>query len=446
MEFNTLTATLNQFIRAFEGGFGALVPASQFVLHALLVIELTLGGLWVAMDGSEALSSLFRKVLYLSVWVWFVGSFQDLSGKFVKSLIRAGLLAGGRAGEESLLFDPSRIAGYGLDATKKLAEEIMNASILTIMGGTSVFLVCFLVILGCFLFLALQVFLAVLEYYLLLALVVILMPFGIFGPTKFISEKAIGAVVASGIKLMVLAFLIAVVDPVLAQIRLVPHGVNLTVNEVLSVSLTVGGITLLCWHAPSLATGLLAGSPSLTLGTAAQSAVAGVRGAASGSHALSAVRTAAAAFGGRVAVGAAAAVGAVAGVGSAAVERGGGVRGAAGALGGAAGAAGGALLRSATGPVRNAAAGIGEAAKGAFDMGKWAGMPKETRDARASSSPSPKAPPPGPGKGNGGGSAAGIREAAKGGSEMGKWAGMPKETRDPRASSSPAPKAPPPGP
>ena len=43
---------------------------------------------------------------------------------------------------------------------------------------------------------AINIFIAVLEYYLFVACVGILLPFGLVSGTKFLAEKAIGAVVA----------------------------------------------------------------------------------------------------------------------------------------------------------------------------------------------------------------------------------------------------------
>ena len=74
---------------------------------------------------------------------------------------------------------------------------------------------CYILLMLCFLLMALQVYLAVLEFYLRVTLSTILLPFGIFGPTRFIGEKPIGAIVSSGVKLMVLAFVLSVGEPCL---------------------------------------------------------------------------------------------------------------------------------------------------------------------------------------------------------------------------------------
>ena len=98
---------------------------------------------------------------------------------------------------------------------------------------------------------AINVFLAVLEYYLFAALVGIFLPFGLLSPTKFLAEKAVGAVVSASVKLMVLAFVTAIIDPVLSHIHFA--GPEITFNELWSVFLTVCALMFFCWKAPSLA-------------------------------------------------------------------------------------------------------------------------------------------------------------------------------------------------
>jgi type IV secretion system protein TrbL len=110
----------------------------------------------------------------------------------------------------------------------------------------------------------------VLEYYLFAALVGIFLPFGLLSPTKFLAEKAVGAVVSASVKLMVLAFVTAVIDPVLQNVRFT--GPDITFNDLWSTLLTVCALMFFCWKAPHLAASLLGGSPHLGTGDLLQAA------------------------------------------------------------------------------------------------------------------------------------------------------------------------------
>jgi type IV secretion system protein TrbL len=295
VQFNTLTLTLQNFVAAFSGGYGRLQGAANALLAILVAIEVVLLGLWSALGGGENVVGIFKKILHIGAWVWVVQSYPMLSKAFVDSLVQAGLTAGG-GGDVSLLMDPSRLAGYGLDATEPLAQKIADLG-MTDLADLLVFEFAYLAIMASFLIMAIHVFLAVIEYYLFAALVGIFLPFGLLSPTKFLAEKAVGAVVAASVKLMVLAFVLAVVDPVLANIRF--SGPQITFNELWSVVLTVCALMLLCWKAPSLAAALLGGAPHLGAGDALQAVSTPIAaGMAAGAMASRLVATRAAAGGG----------------------------------------------------------------------------------------------------------------------------------------------------
>jgi len=294
MEFNTLTLTLNNFIAAFSAGYGNLLPSINWLIGTLLAVEIVLIGFWWALNGNDQLIKVIKKILYIGFWMWLVTNFPGLAQDFVNSLIDAGLIAGGQTGNHALLMDPSRIAGYGIDATAPLTQAMDNVGwdiIDAVIIGIS-----YLLIIIAFFIIAWQVFFAILEFYASLAYLGILMPFGFLSYTKFLAEKAIGYVIANGIKLMVLAFIVAVAEPVLSNISFASNTVEL--NEIWSVFLTSWAIAILAWNAPGKAAGILAGSPSLSAGTGLQNTIAGAylgaQGAAAG---LSATRAAASASG-----------------------------------------------------------------------------------------------------------------------------------------------------
>jgi type IV secretion system protein TrbL len=125
-------------------------------------------------------------------------------------------------------------------------------------------------ILFSFFLLGIQCFLVYLEFYIVAILSLILLPFGVFRHTAFLAEKAFGAVLAHGIKLMVLAFVIAIAQPVLQQITM---PADFSLRDAWCTLLAAMTICFLAWHAPGLAAGLLAGSPSLSAGQATGAAL-----------------------------------------------------------------------------------------------------------------------------------------------------------------------------
>ena len=267
MQFNTLTLTLQNFITALSGAYSRIQGSASTLLGILVGIEVVLLGLWTALGGGDNVVGVFKKILHIGAWVWIVQSYPTLAKDLVDSLVKAGLLAGGGSGDVSLLMDPSRLAGYGLDATAPLTQKLADLG-MTDLSDLIVFGFGYLAIMACFLIMAINVFLAVLEYYVFAALAGIFLPFGLLSPTKFLAEKAIGAVVSASVKLMVLGLVTAIIDPVLSSIHFA--GPEITFNELWSVFLTVCALMFLCWKAPSLAGALLGGSPHLGIDHAIQ--------------------------------------------------------------------------------------------------------------------------------------------------------------------------------
>src|SRR3984957_7177364 len=370
MQFNTLTPSPPNFITALSGAYGRIQGSASTLLGILVGIEVVLLGLWTALGGGDNVVGVFKRILHIGAWVWIVQSYPTLCKDLVDSLVKAGLLAGGGTGDVSLLMDPSRLAGYGLDATQPLTQKLADLG-MTDISDLIVFGFGYLAILACFLIMAINIFLAVLEYYVFAALAGIFLPFGLLAPTKFLAERAIGAVVSASVKLMVLGLVTSIIDPVLSSIHFA--GPEITFNELWSVFLTVCALMFFCWKAPHLAASLLGGSPHLGAGDLLQAAgaplPAGTALHAMGGAALAGVSaTRAAVAGGQGATGAksplASAGSALGAHGSGSERAGGGGTGGAGGEGNASSIARGggvgasaSLVQSAMGRTANAPAG-----------------------------------------------------------------------------------------
>lgn len=278
MNFNLLTSVLTTIVKGLAAAQANLGRASG-VMSGLAIIEIVLAVMWWTLDGAS-ISEPFRKLLQITFWVWFATHFPSLAKFFSDSLVQIALSAGGQAGNVGLLLDPSQIAGMALDATLPLVQSIHDAGIghladIFLMGTA------YLVLIACFFIIACHVALAVIEYYLVVTLATCLIPFGISQHTRFLAEKAMGAVVAVSVKLMVLSFIIALIKPVMAGIHFSSGaGGEILLNEALSMCLVCILLAIVVWRAPGLASDLLAASPSLSAGVAGQHITSSVTNAA----------------------------------------------------------------------------------------------------------------------------------------------------------------------
>lgn len=269
MDPGILTTTLNNFLTVFSHGWVNLQPAINFLIKVFLGIEILMFGLWMALGGIDNLVGIMKKLLYLLVWAWIIKKFPEISSAFAKSLVNAGQMAAG--GGSGNLFDPSQVMKIGFANLVPALNEVIAMSATLRLFEALVLGICLILVVIAYILIAWQIFYSVLEFYLISALVGLFLPFGFFEPTKFLAEKSIGAIVSSGIKLMVLAFLVSIILPVLQTLK---FSGDLTIPEVLSAFLTVGALAFLCWNAPGVAAGLMSGSPNLSAAVAMQNAMA----------------------------------------------------------------------------------------------------------------------------------------------------------------------------
>jgi type IV secretion system protein TrbL len=289
-----LTSLLNSFLGVFSAGPGNLLPAATKLLFILGGIDLTLAALWWALKGENLVVGLIQKTLVITLFGFFVTSWPTLINAVLNGFIWSGFQAAGSstAAGAALIKDPSAIISLSFVATQPIENEISalkwyDLGSLFMLGWSYLFTILAFFMLG------IQVFITYLEFYLVAALSLILVPFGVFKHTAFIAERAFGSVVSFGVKLMVLSFILAAAEPVIASITL---PANPTLQQAYMVLLAALAICFLAWHAPGIAAGMISGGPTLTAGSAAGFAASSLFGAFAGAAAAStAVRGASAA-------------------------------------------------------------------------------------------------------------------------------------------------------
>ncbi len=269
-----LTQLLTTFTNIFATGFGVITPRAQAVLGTLAAIEIAFAALFWALRGEDFTAPFLRKLLRIGFFVFLVASWPTLTRGVADGLAQIGALAGG--GSSALISDPSAILDHAMTVIKPIENQIaliqkgpwyQKVAVLAVVIQYTIAELCILI---AFAILAITCFLTYIEFFIVSVLGLILLPWGISNHTSFLAEKAIGAVIAQGVKLMVLSFIIAVIGTVLNTFTLQPAP-PLMDTWLLAASAFV--LAVLAVHAPALAGGLLSGSPSLTAGSAAGVAI-----------------------------------------------------------------------------------------------------------------------------------------------------------------------------
>src|SRR5258708_1987716 len=279
---------LDVFTRYIDSGFGLLSGDVQFLSATLIGIDITLAGLFWAMAADEdVIARLIKKTLYIGFFAFIIGNFNSLCRVVFESFSELGLKAAGSALSSADFLRPGKLAQVGIDAGKPLLEAASG-----LMGYVSFFqnfvqifvlLVAWVVVVVAFFILAVQLFITLIEFKLTTLAGFVLIPFALFNKTSFLAEKVLGNVVASGVKILVLAVIVGIGTSLFSEFTQGFGGHQPTIEDALAIMLAALSLFGLGIFAPSIAAGLVSGAPQLGAGAAVGTALAagglGVAGA-----------------------------------------------------------------------------------------------------------------------------------------------------------------------
>ncbi len=109
---------------------------------------------------------------------------------------------------------PGRLAKTGIDAGAPILEQIGEMAgfpeVFVNLDPIVVMFLAWLVVVLCFFVLAIQLFITLIEFKLTTLAGFVLVPFALWNKTAFLAEKVLGNVVASGVKVLVLAVIVGI--------------------------------------------------------------------------------------------------------------------------------------------------------------------------------------------------------------------------------------------
>lgn len=301
-------AVIDRFLIVFanyiDSGFGLLGGEIAFLTATLIVIDITIAGLYWAMShatgqGDDVIARLIRKVLYVGVFAYIIGNFNWLASIVFRSFAGLGLTASGSTLTQAEFLQPGRLAKTGIDAAAPIMEQIGDMTgfpgVFTNLDVITVLFLAWLVVILSFFILAIQLFITLIEFKLTTLAGFVLVPFALWNKTAFLAEKVLGNVVASGVKVLVLAVIVGIGTGLFAEFQVTPA--EPSIDHALVIMLASLSLLALGIFGPGVATGLVSGSPQLGAG-----AMAGATLGAAGTAV--AVGAAATGVGGAVAAGA----------------------------------------------------------------------------------------------------------------------------------------------
>src|SRR6202167_5202666 len=286
------TGVIDRFLGVFtqyiDSGFGLVQGDVRWLAGVLIAIDITLAGLfWALAPDEDVIARLIRKTLYIGVFAYIIANYNNLAQIIYKSFAGLGIKAGGGTLSSTQLLQPGRVAQVGIDAGQPILTSISGlmgfASFFDNFIQIAILMIAWLIVVISFFVMATQLFVSLIEFKLTTLAGFVLVPFGLFDRTAFLAQKVLGNVVASGVKVLVLAVIVGIGTTLFSQFT---TGFNNppTISDALTLILATLSLLGLTIFGPGIANGLIAGGPQLGAGAAVGTglAVAGVGAAGVG--------------------------------------------------------------------------------------------------------------------------------------------------------------------
>ncbi len=267
-DLNLVDQFTARFIAVIDGGFGLLGPDVGFLIRVLIAIDIVLTGLaWALADGGQIFAGLLRKVLYVGAFALILNNYAALADIVFRSFVDLGLTASASALQAADLLRPGFVANTGVVAAHPILLEIQTLigfpGIVVNAVEIAILLLAWVGVVAAFFVLAVQMFVTLIEFKLTALAGFVLVPFALWKRTTFLAERVLSAVVATGVKVMVLAVIIGIGSTIFADVANALQGQEVTIARVLPLLLAAFLLLGIGLHGPAAARGLVAGGPQL---------------------------------------------------------------------------------------------------------------------------------------------------------------------------------------
>jgi len=259
------------FSRYIDSGFGLLGGEVAFVATTLIVIDVTLAALfWAWGPSDDVLARLVKKTLFVGFFAFLIGNFQRLSEIVFASFSGLGLKASGSKLSSEDFLRPGKLAEAGIDAGRPMLTAAAEMSgfpgFFENFVQIAILMVAFLIVIIAFFIMAVQLFVTLIEFKLTSLAGFVLIPFGLFGKTAFLAERVLGNVMASGVKVLVLAVIVGIGSTMFDTFVTDFAGQPPALEDALATTLAALSLAGLAIFGPGIASGLISGAPQLSAG------------------------------------------------------------------------------------------------------------------------------------------------------------------------------------
>ena len=195
-------------------------------------------------------------MLYVGAFAYIINNFNWLASIVFRSFAGLGITATGSAITMENFLQPGRLAKTGIAGApilEQIGEMAGFPEVFVNLDPIVVMFLAWLVVVLCFFVLAIQLFITLIEFKLTTLAGFVLVPFALWNKTAFLAEKVLGNVVASGVKVLVLAVIVGIGSGLFAQFQV--HPAEPSIDHALVIMLASLTLLALGIFGPGIATG-----------------------------------------------------------------------------------------------------------------------------------------------------------------------------------------------
>lgn len=294
MDSSVLSDVLKN-LQSLCGANGAIFGYAQDLLILLMTIDFVVVFIMQVFGfaNSNYIPTVFSKLMKYGFWVWVVNNWDMLINALLSSLSTAGASFGNL--DAGIVGRPSEIIDYGFQYATQYYNIINSTPFALNSLGKSAFLwimavIAMIGVFAAFAYIALNAFITFIEFYIISALMLLFIPFAVNDKTSRFSENAIGFIIGTGVKLMMMG---AILSLTMNQTEVLGKKIGsdgtITWESAFSAVVLAWVFAFLSVHVPELASGAMSGSPSLSGNTATASMAGAMSGGIAGAVASKAM-------------------------------------------------------------------------------------------------------------------------------------------------------------
>lgn len=263
-----MTKMLADYQKYFVKALDNILPDTRYLLGALIVFDLLLAVL-LNLGEVDHIKQLVTKILKYGLFIYLVTHYSELVNIILRGCGQLGIKAAGGGITDLFLTDPSKIGSYGIH----IAQPLLNFNIIS-AGETahanhlvSTFNGIGMLTMGCYFIMAIQFFVTYLEFYIVGVFALFLIPFGANRWTSHIAQRAVGMVLAIGIRLAVMSFIITISMKIITKwfaIFSIAELIYPNMQAYLYLFLVSAAITTLTLHAPGVVANVFGGGMGIS--------------------------------------------------------------------------------------------------------------------------------------------------------------------------------------